>query len=77
MNPVPVEIGVIWSLPVTVAVYGILLLVAIWIYRDAKARGSKWPIAWFLATLVFTIIPVLIYLYLHREDGPAGGSDGV
>lgn len=54
------------------AVYGIVLAVAVWIYRDAKARGSDRALAWFLATLVFTILPVLAYLYLHRDAGPAG-----
>ncbi|WP_241964407.1 hypothetical protein [Halorubrum sp. 48-1-W] len=53
------------------AVYGIVLAVAVWIYRDAKARGSDRALAWFLATLVFTILPVLAYLYLHRDTGPA------
>jgi hypothetical protein len=53
------------------AIYAIVLAVAVWIYRDAKARGSNRAVAWFLATLVFTILPVLAYLYLHRDAGPA------
>jgi len=49
------------------AVYGIVLAVAVWIYRDAKARGSDRAAAWFLATLVFTIVPVIAYLYVYRD----------
>ncbi|MFC6753283.1 hypothetical protein [Halorubrum tibetense] len=60
-----------WSWPLTLAVYGIVLAVAVWIYRDAKARGSNRAVLWFLATLVFTIVPVLLYMYLHRASGPA------
>ncbi len=52
------------------AVYGIVLAVGVWIYRDAEARGSDHALAWFLATLVFTILPVLLYMYLHRDVGP-------
>lgn len=61
-----------WSLPLTLVVYGIVVAAAVWIYRDAKARGSRYAVVWGLSTLVFTIIPVLLYMYLHRDVGPAG-----
>ncbi|MES3161030.1 MAG: hypothetical protein PPP55_05605 [Halorubrum sp.] len=60
-----------WSWPLTLAVYGIVVAVAVWIYRDAKARGSNRAALWFVATLVFTIVPVLVYMYIHRAEGPA------
>ncbi|MFC7325329.1 hypothetical protein ACFQMF_12150 [Halorubrum rutilum] len=60
-----------WSLPLTVAVYGILVAAAAWIYRDARARGNRYAVVWAVATLVFAIVPVLAYLYLHRDAGPA------
>lgn len=60
-----------WSLPLTLVIYGIVLAVAVWIYRDAKARGSRYAIVWAVATLVFAIVPVLLYMYLHRDVGPA------
>jgi len=60
-----------WSLPLTLVIYGVVVAAAVWIYRDAKARGSRYAIAWGVATLIFTIIPVLIYMYLHRDIGPA------
>ncbi|QWC18714.1 hypothetical protein [Halorubrum sp. 2020YC2] len=60
-----------WSLPLTLVVYGVVVAAAVWIYRDAKARGSRYAVLWALSTLLFTIVPVLLYLYLHREAGPA------
>ncbi len=60
-----------WSLPLTLVIYGIVVAAAVWIYRDARARGSRYAIVWGIATLVFTIVPVLLYMYLHREAGPA------
>jgi len=60
-----------WSLPLTLVVYGIVVAVAVWIYRDAKARGSRYAVAWGVATLLFAIVPVLLYMYLHRDVGPA------
>ncbi|MFC5134709.1 MULTISPECIES: hypothetical protein [Haloferacaceae] len=76
MDPVPLattilQFATLRSVLYYGAVYGIVLAVAVWIYRDAKARGSDRALAWFLATLVFTILPVLAYLYLHRDAGPA------
>ena len=60
-----------WSLPLTLVVYGVVLAVAVWIYRDAKARGSRHALGWAAATVVFAIVPVLLYMYLHRDVGPA------
>ncbi|ELZ42215.1 hypothetical protein C471_04215 [Halorubrum saccharovorum DSM 1137] len=60
-----------WSLPLTLVIYGVVVAAALWIYRDAKARGSRYAALWALSTLVFTILPVLAYLYLHRDAGPA------
>ncbi|TKX58245.1 hypothetical protein EXE44_07995 [Halorubrum sp. SS7] len=60
-----------WSLPLTLVIYGVVVAAAVWIYRDAKARGSRYAPLWALSTLLFTIVPVLAYLYLHRETGPA------
>ena len=60
-----------WSLPLTLVIYGVVVAAAVWIYRDARARGSRYAVLWALATLLFTIVPVLAYLYLHREAGPA------
>jgi hypothetical protein len=67
----PLGISLPWSLPLTLVIYGVVVAAAVWIYRDAKARGSRYAPLWALSTLVFTIVPVLAYLYLHREAGPA------
>ncbi|ELZ49472.1 hypothetical protein C465_07876 [Halorubrum distributum JCM 9100] len=60
-----------WSLPLTLVIYGVVVAAAVWIYRDARARGSRYAVVWALSTLLLTIVPVLAYLYLHREAGPA------
>ena len=60
-----------WSLPLTLVVYGVVVAAAVWIYRDARARGSRYAVVWAASTLLFTIVPVLAYLYLHRAAGPA------
>jgi len=60
-----------WSLPLTLVIYGVVVAAAVWIYRDARARGSRYAVVWGLSTLLFTIVPVLAYLYLHRDAGPA------
>jgi hypothetical protein len=59
-----------WSLPLTLVIYAVVVAAAAWIYRDARARGSRYAVVWGLSTLVFTIVPVLAYLYLHRDAGP-------
>ena len=60
-----------WSLPLTLVIYGVVVAAAVWIYRDARARGSRYAVLWAASTLLFTIVPVLAYLYLHRAAGPA------
>ncbi|WP_297884926.1 hypothetical protein [uncultured Halorubrum sp.] len=60
-----------WSLPLTLVIYGVVVAAAVWIYRDARARGSRYAVVWAASTLLFTIVPVLAYLYLHRAAGPA------
>ncbi|OTF12325.1 hypothetical protein [Halorubrum sp. SD612] len=60
-----------WSLPLTLVIYGVVVAASVWIYRDARARGSRYAVVWAASTLLFTIVPVLAYLYLHRDAGPA------
>lgn len=70
MDPVLVQFATLRSVLYYGAIYGIVVAVAVWIYRDAKARGSDRAVVWFVATLLFTILPVLLYMYLHRDAGP-------
>jgi hypothetical protein len=50
-----------WSLPLTLVIYGVVVAAAVWIYRDARARGSRYAFVWGLSTLVLTIGTVLPY----------------
>lgn len=70
MDPVLAQFEAFRSFLYYGAIYGVVLAVAVWIYRDAKARGSDRALLWFISTIVFAILPVLLYLYLHRDAGP-------
>lgn len=74
MDPLFIDFATVRSVLYYGAVYAIVVGMAVWIYRDARSRGSRAPLAWALATLVFTIIPVLGYLYLRWRARPAAGE---
>lgn len=70
MDPLFVELATVRSVLYYGAIYAIVVGMAVWIYRDADSRGSRAPLAWALATLAFTIIPVVSYLYLRWRANP-------
>ncbi|MFB6235097.1 MAG: hypothetical protein ABEH81_07845 [Halopenitus sp.] len=74
MDPLLVDLATARSVIYYGAIYSIVVGMAVWIYRDARSRGSRSPLAWALATLVLTIIPVLSYLYLRQRATPATGE---
>jgi len=74
MDPLLVDLATVRSVIYYGAIYSIVVGMAVWIYRDARSRGSRFPLAWALATLVFTIIPVLSYLYLRQRATRATGE---
>ena len=43
-------------------IFGLLIILSMWVYDDAKERGSSAPIVW--AILVFFFVPVFLPLYL-------------
>lgn len=73
MDPLVVDLS--FLRPIHVAIYAVLFLVAGWIFRDARRRGSPYAAVWALATLVLAIVAVLAYLYTYRHDFPAGTAD--
>jgi len=68
--------GAIRSLLYYGVLYGVVVGVAYWIYRDAAERGSRYALAWAAATLVFTIIPVVVYMYVHWQPPSANPEAG-
>lgn len=74
MEPLLVEFAIIRAVLYYGAVYGVVIGMAVWIYRDARSRGSRAPLGWALATLVLTIVPVLGYLYLRWRAEPIGAD---
>ncbi|SEH52102.1 hypothetical protein SAMN05192561_10496 [Halopenitus malekzadehii] len=65
--PLAVDLATVRSLVYYGAIYGVVLAVAVWIYRDARDRGIGYPAVWAVATLVLTIVPVLAYLYVRGQ----------
>jgi hypothetical protein len=58
--------GVILLVPVAILILNILLIV--WVYKDAKARGMDTPVVWMLLVFFFSLIGLLIYI-LARTPG--------
>ncbi|WP_096391587.1 hypothetical protein [Halopenitus persicus] len=68
MDPLVVDLATARSLLYYGAIYGVVLAVAVWIYRDAREHGIGYPAVWAVATLVLTIVPVLAYLYVRSRQ---------
>ncbi len=77
VDPAVIGVAGVRSLVYYGAIYGITIAVAFWIYRDARSRGSRYAPIWAVATLVFTIVAVLPYLYLRWRAGPVTAADRV
>ena len=60
-----------WFLPVLAALAIVSLGAAYWVYRDASRRGSERAVGWGVATLVFGLVPLAVYLLARRKlEGP-------
>lgn len=53
------------------AIYAVVIGFAAWIYQDAKREEIAYPAVWALATLVLTIIPVILYMVVKTRRGGA------
>lgn len=70
MDPLLVDLATARTLAYYGALYAVVIGFAVWIYRDARSEGARYPAAWALATLVFTIVPVVAYMLLKsRRSG--------
>ncbi len=53
-----------------------VVLIAVWVYRDARKRypeGSSAPILWLLVVLLTGLVGLIVYLVVRpREARPAG-----
>lgn len=48
------------------------VLIAIWMYNDAKSRGDSNAVAWALLGLIFNVIALVLYLIVRNSAQPAG-----
>lgn len=46
-----------------------LILIMIWIWKDAKSAGRNPPWGWIAATLVVGVFSPLIYLLVYKSSG--------
>lgn len=46
----------------SVLIFGLLIVLSLWVYDDAKERGSSVPAIW--ALLVLFIVPIFLPMYL-------------
>lgn len=53
-------------------VLAINVALAIWVFRDAKARGMDMPVLWVIVVLISTVIGLIVYLVVR----PTGNLTG-
>ncbi len=54
-----------------VVMFIIAILIAVWVYRDAKKRyppGSSTPVVWLIVALLFGILGLIIYLIVRPKE---------
>ena len=78
MEPTPdVGVGIAMMLGMLclgAVVVGLVIWVAIWIYKDAESRGQS-GVLWCVLWIVFGLIPLIIWLII-RNNYPVGGGWG-
>ncbi len=62
--------GAIWVICVIVMLV-ISIMIAVWVYRDAKSRGMSGAL-WLIIVLLFGIIGLIIYLVVRHDKVPEG-----
>lgn len=53
------------------------VIAAIWVHRDAKARGSKHPWLWAFGVLMILVVFLPLYLIFRPKKKTAGEPDAV
>ncbi len=64
-------LGLICLIPIIYFVIGIIL--CIWVYRDAEARGMN-GVMWLLIVLLIGIIGLIIYLVVRKDKTVSKGG---
>jgi len=60
--------GAIWIICIVVMLV-ISIMIAVWVYRDAKSRGMSGGL-WLIIVLLFGIIGLIIYLVVRHDKVP-------
>lgn len=54
-----------------IALFVINILILIWVYNDAKARGMDNPVIWLVVVLITGLIGLIIYLVVRPKGATA------
>ena len=55
---------------VYLAIFIVWIILAIWVYKDAKKRGEN-AVLWLLVVLLTGIIGLIVYLIVRKSEQPA------
>ncbi len=58
------QYGLLWYIPLIVW-FIIAILIAVWVYRDAEAKGES-GVLWLIIVLITGIIGLIIWLIIRR-----------
>jgi hypothetical protein len=48
--------------------------IAYWVYNDAKKRGNPNAVLWGVVSFFFTLLGLILYLLIGRNQGTMGGT---
>ena len=54
--------------------FAIAAAIAYWVYNDAKKRGNPNAIVWAILTFISTVIGLVLYLIIGRNQGTMMGG---
>ena len=61
---------------VAASIFVIQILILVWVYKDAKAKGVENPVLWLILVLLFPLIGLIVYLIVRPKGTPSGGAGG-
>jgi hypothetical protein len=73
IRPPGMEIGILALGPIVLLAFLVILVVtAVWVYRDATTKGNKDAAIWTVGSLL--VWPVVLIVYLIVRPKPVGSS---
>ena len=63
-------LGILMCLLIPLIWFIVWILVAIWVYRDAEARGMS-GVLWLLIVILLGLLGIIIYLVVRKDKAPS------